>query len=426
MSSANKFLDSLINYERNTTVNYKFKLDRFRSFLQSIGNPQKNLKNCILIAGTKGKGSTAAFLDSALRACRLKTGLYTSPHIFSLRERIKVNGKEIPQRDLDRLVNKIKKPARKFNITFFEAMTAVGFLYFLEKRLDYTILEVGLGGRLDATNVVKPTVTVITRIGYDHINILGKTLKKIAHEKAGIIHSGSYVVLSQQRPAALKAIKNKIQTAKTKYFDTAKEIRIIKTKTDITGSLFTIQNKGKYGIKLLGKHQIENACTAIGVLSYLQSKDRRITEKCIKNGLKNTQILARCQIISKNPVIIVDGAHNPESVSALYQIIYNIIKRKVIIIFGSSQGKLVKEMLKILSPVTEQFILTQSKNLRHIPVSELADILKPYKIPFVITNSVKKAVEKEMELAKRKTPLIITGSFYVASEALKIFRKSSL
>jgi dihydrofolate synthase / folylpolyglutamate synthase len=421
VSSANKFLDSLIDYERNIAVNYKFKLDRFRGFLQSIGSPQEKLKNCILIAGTKGKGSTAAFLDSALRACGLKTGLYTSPHIFSASERIKFSGREISHNDLLCLVNKIKSPARKFDITYFEAMTAMAFLHFLEKKPDYTILEVGLGGRLDATNVVTPLISVITRIGYDHTNILGKTLTRIAREKAEIIHSRSFVVISQQRPTALKVIKNKVRTTNSKYFDTAKEISIIKAKTDITGSVFTIKNKGRFGIRLLGKHQIENACTAIGVLSFLQSKDSRITENCVKEGLKNTQMLARCQIISKNPLIIVDGAHNPESVSALNQVIHNIIRKKVVVIFGSSQGKLVKEMFKILSPVTEQFILTQSENPRHIPVSELADILKPFKIPFITTKSVKKAVEKGMELAKRKTPLIITGSFYVASETLKIF-----
>jgi len=422
VSSAENFLASLIDFERNTKVNYEFKLDRFRSFLHSIKDPQDKLNNVIIIAGTKGKGSTAAFIDSALRACQLKTGLYTSPHIFSARERIKFNGGKISQNDLSRLVNKIKSQARKFDITYFEAMTAIAFLFFLEKKPDYTILEVGLGGRLDATNVVKPIVSVITRIGYDHTNILGKTLTKIAREKTGIIKSKAFVVISAQRPSALKIIKQKIRKTKNRYCETEKEFEVSSIVNNIKGSRFTIRNKGDFETKMLGNHQIENALNAIAVLSYLKEKDLRITDTGVKLGIKTAQIPARCQIISKNPLIIVDGAHNPESAQALYKVINDIIKRKAIVVFGASQGKSVKEMFRILVPITEKIILTQSINPRHIAASQLAEILAQYKIPFITTNSVKMAIKQGLKLANKKTPLVITGSFYVASEALKILK----
>jgi dihydrofolate synthase/folylpolyglutamate synthase len=430
--SAERFLNSLINYERSKTFDYNFKLRNFQKFLDSIGNPERRLSNVILIAGTKGKGSTAAFIESALRASGLKTGLYTSPHIFSIKERIKVNNIEIAPKDLDRLTGKIKLQAKRFDITFFEAITAIAFLYFIGKKTDYTVLEVGLGGRLDATNVVTPKVSVITRIGYDHTDLLGKTLGKISREKAGIIHPESFVVIAKQRPTALKVIKDKIRECKNNYIESEKAFKVKNIRTSISGTEFSVTNirigfpvlskpvsgKRKYKIKLIGKHQVENTCTALAVLQYLQKQDQRITGKGITFGLESADILARSQIISKNPTIIIDGAHNPESILALCDVIHNIIKKKVII-FGSSQGKLVEKMIKILAPVTSKFILTQSTNPRAIPSSEIAKIIKPSKIPLVVTKSVFEALKQ----VPQNEPFIVTGSFYVASEALMILEK---
>lgn len=360
-----------------------------------------------------------------MRVCGLKTGLFTSPHIISLRERIRVNGKEIPEKDLNRLVNKIRPQTKKFNITFFEAVTAVAFLYFLEKKIEYTVLEVGLGGRLDATNVTHPKISVITKIGYDHTEILGKTLTKIAKEKAGIIHPGSYVVLSSQKPSVLKALKEKIKTTKNKYCDTTRYGQIKNVKTDLTGSEFTIERRavsGRFRINFVGEHQIENARTALATLLFIKEQDSRITTDGIKKGFERARISARCQIVSKEPLIIVDGAHNPESTKSLSDVIKNIIKQKVIIIFGSSQGKLVKDMFKTLAPVTKQFILTQSENPRALPSEELALILKEFTVPYKTTKSLTNAIKLGLASQEGKTPLVITGSFYVASEALIVLK----
>jgi dihydrofolate synthase/folylpolyglutamate synthase len=285
-----------------------------------------------------------------------------------------------------------------------------------------------LGGRLDATNVVKPKVSIITKIGYDHTNLLGKTLTKISQEKAGIIHPSSFVVIAEQRPAALKIIKARIKLTKSNSLEVAKAIKVKEIKTDLTGTKFYIKNMGRYKINLIGRHQIENACTALAVLFYLQKQDQRISDIGIRLGLQAAHILARCQIVSEKPFIMVDGAHNPESVRALYHVIRDIIKKKVIIVFGASQGKLVKNMFKILTPVAKQFILTQSENPRSIPSSELANTLKPLGIPFKTTNSVSEALKiyhrNHLKSPKLFSYLVITGSFYVASEAIMYLKKS--
>ncbi len=426
---AYNFLNSLINYERQVSPYYDFKLDKFRKFLESFDNPQDKLSNVIIIAGTKGKGSTATFIESALRGCGLKTGLYISPHILSIRERIKFCGQNISENDFVQLVQQIKEKAQKSDITFFEAVTAVAFLYFQKKKPDYTILEVGLGGRLDATNVVNPLMSVITRIGYDHTDILGKTLAKIAYEKAGIIHPNSYVVLSRQRPSALRVLLKTIKENHCQYCQADKIVKITYIKTDLSGSSFLVKlpsqkKKIKFHISVIGKHQIENVQTVLGVLNYLKTRDQRITCIGIKQGLSKSQILCRVQVVSRNPLIIVDGAHNPESIQALVTVVKSIIKKKAIIIFGSSRGKLIKTMFRDLVPIAKTFVLTQSQNPRHIPATELALNLKPFSISYTVIPTVKSAIQEALNLNPRgKYPIIITGSFYVASEALQVFGK---
>lgn len=425
----NKFLNSLINYEKLVKYDYNFKLVNFKHFLKSIGSPEQNLKNVILIAGTKGKGSTATFIESCLRACGLKTALFTSPHLVSIQERIKVNNKPISQQDIDRLVNKIKPQVEKYKITFFEAMTAIAFLYFLEKQVDYTILEVGLGGRLDATNVVNPQVAVITRIGFDHLNLLGRTLEKIAQEKAGIIHPQSFVVISKQKSSALKSIINKIKENKNQYYYIPEKITIKEMKSNLEGCKFTFLEQNQiaktYQIRVIGKHQIENALTAWAVLNYLKKHEVCITEQGIKKGLAKAHPLGRCQIITQQPLIIIDSAHNPESAQSLYYIIHDIIKQKVIIVYGSSEGKLVSRILDILSPLTKRLILTQSQNPRRIPIEKLAKMCRQKSLSYQISDTVKDAIKLAKHLSKNKIPIIITGSFYIAGEALTYFKNKA-
>ncbi|MDH5186172.1 MAG: bifunctional folylpolyglutamate synthase/dihydrofolate synthase [candidate division WOR-3 bacterium] len=419
------FLDSLINYERTASPYYDFKLERFRNLLKDLGNPQEKLKNVILVAGTKGKGSVCHFLESALDNCGLRTGHFTKPHLFSVCERVRVSKQPIGKIDFARLIAKIKSKVIKHKCTYFEAITALAFLYFLENDLDYTILEVGLGGRLDSTNVTEPIVSVITRIGLDHTEVLGDSISKIASEKSAIIHNQAYVVCSQQRPMALKIIKKRVLETDSKLFLMGRDLKIENEKVSIEGCRFTAKLDNKrvnFDIPVLGRHQIENAATGLGVLQRLMAFDKRINWDRIIQGFKQVKIPARCQIVRDKPMIIVDVAHNPDSALALAETIQEILVKDVTLIFGASKEKLVKEMLKILSPITKRVILTRAKSPRAYDPKDLAELIEPYSISFQLTKSVKEAIGEMVKTTSKDELVVITGSFYVAGEALKFIK----
>ncbi len=422
---ANRFLDSLINYERTVPAYNDFKLERFKNLLEDLGDPHKKLKNVILVAGTKGKGSVCHFLESTLHICGLKTGLFSKPHLLSIRERIKVLTKPIPEADFSRLVIKIKAKVKKHRCTFFEAITAITFLYFLENDLDYTILEVGLGGRLDSTNVTEPIISVITLIGFDHTEVLGDSLSKIATEKAAIIHNNGYIVSSKQKPIAINVIKNRIKNTNSQLFLIGRDLNISREKLSINGSKFRIncdKAEREFSITVLGKHQIANAATTIGVLQRLMTLDKRINWNGILQGFKKAQIPARCQIVSQKPLIMIDVAHNPDSALALFKTIRKIFNKDIALIFGSSKEKLVNKMLKILLPITNKVILTKADSPRAYDPKNIAQLIKPYSIPFQITESVKEAIGEALKIASKNEMIVITGSFFVAGEALQILK----
>lgn len=422
--NAQKFLNSLINYEQWKSPYYDFKLDKFRKFLKELNNPQDRLNNVVLIAGTKGKGSTGFLLESALNSCGLKTGYFTKPHLTSICERIRIFGRPISKKDFANLVSEIKPLARKHKITFFEAITAMAFLYFLRKDLDYTIFEVGLGGRLDATNLVNPVVSVITRIGYDHIEILGRTLSKIAKEKAGIIRKDGYVVSSAQEPNALKVILDKVREQDAQLFLIGQNLKATNKKISQAGVSFRAAGK-TFFIPALGGHQIANGLTALGVLLKLKSFDSRITWTGVIKGFKTVKIPGRCQLISLKDGrdLILDVGHNPESSLALREVLEKIFKAKAILIFGASQGKLIKQMVKILAPVAERFILTQSNSPRAVSAKELEKIVKPFKVAYQVIPNVGGALKKALEIDAQSSLIAVTGSFYVAGEALEWLEK---
>ncbi|MEO0083349.1 MAG: cyanophycin synthetase, partial [candidate division WOR-3 bacterium] len=239
--------------------------------------------------------------------------------------------------------------------------------------------------------------------------------------KAGIIHPKSYVVIAQQRPSALKVIKKRIKKFGNDFCEVNKRVKVKNLKISLSGTAFDTDKFGKIKLAVLGKHQVENCSTALAVFDYLKTLDPRITIEKIKPGIASVQIPARCQIVNYKPITIIDGAHNPESCQALSEVINELVKTKVLIIFGASLGKLVTQMFKILAPIAREFILTQSQNPRHLPVSALAKLLAPYKIPYRLSNSVSSAI-KLAEAQPKRQPIVITGSFYVAGEALRFIR----
>ncbi|MDD5431704.1 MAG: bifunctional folylpolyglutamate synthase/dihydrofolate synthase [Candidatus Omnitrophica bacterium] len=428
-----KYLESFINYEKIAAYPYKesLKLERIREFLSAIGSPQKSLK-AIHVAGSKGKGSTCAFISYILREAGYKVGLYTSPHLSDFRERIRilsfksqVSGFKcfegmISKLDLSRLVSKLKPAIEEYNkssqygpLSFFEVYTAVAFVYFKEKKVDFVVLETGLGGRLDATNVVDPLACAITPISYEHTQKLGNTLREIASEKAGIIKSFKFqvsgfklpVVTAPQKEEAMKVIRNKCKETGAKLLVADK--RIFEEDPDLK-------------INLLGEHQLINASVAVGVIEALRGYGISIGVNSIRSGLFNTVWPGRCEVISKNPQIVLDGAQNIASAGVLKETIKKYFNyNKLILVLGISNDKDIKGICSKLNSLADRVIVTKANNPRAAMPIDLAKNFSNKKI--LLSDSVKEAVKLAITQAKNNDLILITGSLFVVGEARELY-----
>jgi|TARA_Y100000310_G_scaffold186388_1_gene186536 dihydrofolate synthase/folylpolyglutamate synthase len=366
---------------------FKLGLKRIKVLLKKLGNPEKKLK-CIHVAGTNGKGSVCAMLSSILQDAHYKVGMYTSPHLKKFNERIRINKKLIADKDIVRLYSKVKP-----NVTdqsFFEITTAMAFLYFKEKNVDFAILEVGLGGRLDATNVVKPLISIITNIDYEHTKNLGNTLEKIAYEKAGIIKKNVPVVTAAEgiALAAIKKVSNK------------------------NNSELVIVNKDK-NLKLnnlRGQFQIQNAAIAAKAIEKLNN--HKINKKNIINGLKNAKWPGRFQFINKNTLI--ECAHNPNGFKILIKELKNLKYKKLILVLGFSDDKDIQKISGMIKPIASRIIITKSKNER---AAEPELIKKYFKKP-IILKSPKKALNYAKKIAKKEDLILVTGSIFLVGELM--------
>jgi dihydrofolate synthase/folylpolyglutamate synthase len=416
----NKILYSLINYERDKAKYQEFKLEKFKNFLKEISHPEEKLSNVILIAGTKGKGSTATMLSNCLTACGIKTGLFTSPHLLSWRERIRINNQMIPTREFCEIFSNILPLIKEHKLTFFETLTAIAFLYFLREKTEWTVLEVGLGGRLDATNVVSPRIAIITRIGFDHTELLGETLTAIAREKAGIIHPNSTVVTFHQTPEVLAVIKKQAKENESKVV-TENLIDRSSIRLNKFGSSFKMKGEEiPFFLPLLGAHQIENVELVLAALSEIKREEKRVSWEKVREGLKRVYIPARCELISSQPPIMIDCAHNPDSAFALKEVIEKILRKRALFVFGVARDKKVEEMLEILSPVGRYFF-TQARHPRALPIEVLASYGKKLNLKFCAKKNVAQAIKTALA-NQGKEILVITGSFYVVGEALRFFK----
>ena len=418
-----EYLDSFVNYER---IGYKsrrlFNLERMRALAQVFGNPQ-DIYPSIHIAGTKGKGSTASFISGILREANIKVGLYTSPHLTDPRERIRINNEMISEDDFAHHAGEIKKMLEgsklAFRPTYFEIFTILAFNYFKTQKIDFGVIEVGLGGRLDATNIVKPLVSVMTPVSYDHTNILGNSLKKIAGEKTGIIKKGCIVISAPQEESVLKAILKKCKSAGARLTLVGKDIVFREKQCNSRKETFDIRLvQGKYEnctIHLLGRHQIVNATTAVGVAEALKKKGVKISRINIKNGLEKTQNPGRCEIISRKPYIVLDGAQNRASAKALADTVKrNFEFEHLILILGISKGKDVKGIAGELAPLAKAIILTKA----NIERAEDPHLIKKFITGenVTLTDSVKEALGKAKKEASGKDLILVTGSFFVTGE----------
>lgn len=430
------YLESFINYEKIPAYPYKesLKLERISGFLDLIGNPQNSLK-CLHIAGTKGKGSTCSFLTYILREAGYRVGLYTSPHLFDFRERIRIliplqerrntisdfEGL-IAQEELAALTNKLRPQIDKYNeysaygpLSFFEVYTALAFVYFKEQKIDFAVLETGLGGRLDATNAVNALICCITPISYEHTEKLGNTLKEIAGEKAGIIKSKKAIVITApQQEEALHVLMDKCTEVGAKLF---------KVGSDITyqGSNNSFKVKGICGeytdlrIKLIGEHQLANAALAIGALEALSFYGFKISADAIRAGLYNTLWPGRCEIISKAPLVVLDGAQNIASAKALRQAIKDKFEyEKMILVLGISSDKDIAGICKELFDLADEIILTKADNPRATNPQKLAEHFSGKHTH--ITKDVNEAKDLAKKIAKKEDLILVTGSLFVVGE----------
>ena len=421
-----RYLETFVNYEKLSSYPYQeaLNLKRVQDFLDLIQNPERSLR-FIHVAGTKGKGSTCAFIAYILREAGFKIGLYTSPHLEDFRERIRILSPGIassrsallamtddfegmiPKRKLAGLVDKLKPAIEKYNrisasgaLSFFEACTILALVYFKGEKIDFAVLETGLGGRLDATNVVTPLVSVVTPISYEHMDKLGRTLKKIASEKAGIIKSNSIVICAPQKKEALEVIKNKCKKEGAK--------------------LIKVTNSGRLRIRLIGAHQLMNAAVASTAVNALKEYGIKVGIDSVRKGLYNTLWPGRCEIMARKPLVVLDGAQNAASAAVLKKAVKEKFRySRLILILGASNDKDIKGIAGELCDLADKVILTRADN----PRAADPDILAGYfrKKDKYITESVVKAMALAGKLAKKEDLILITGSLFVVGEARKLF-----
>jgi len=433
------YLASYTDYEvvprlAHNAANYD--LRRVEELLSRLNNPHLKAKS-VHIAGTNGKGSVAAMIASALTFSGYTTGLYTSPHLHTWRERIRVNGELISESELTALVEELRPEVEAVNqraaygrLTTFELLTTLAFVHFVAKAADFQVLEVGLGGKFDATNVINPEVSVITSISLDHAEVLGNSLAEIAAEKAGIIKPGSVVITSPQLDEAARVIEDTCFSC---------GVQLIRVGSDVTWQSlgFTtnqqrLQVVGRLGsyelsIPLLGQHQLANAATAVAALEILAMKGFNISRDSIADGLARVSWPGRLQIISHSPLIVVDGAHNPDAARRLRESLEQYFNfERVILIIGASDDKDIAGVVSELAPISNKVIVTRSHHPRTMaPVSIVTEFAE-YGVEAQVADDVSSVLSKTLALAGERDLICVAGSLFVVAEAIEwVTRHSS-
>ena len=424
-----EFLSGLADYEKAPPASMRegnYDLRRMEELLHQLGNPHRG-RATVHIAGTKGKGSTACMVAGVLTAAGFNTGLFTSPHLFSWQERIALNGKKITQKDFVRVVETIKPYVSDLNrrahygeLTTFEALTTMAFAYFNIKRAAIQVLEVGMGGRLDSTNVADGDVCIITSISLDHMRMLGDTVGKIAAEKAGIIKPGSTVISAPQPAEAAGVITARCRELKAKLVLTGNDYSWERIRGDYSGqdiSLKTPQREYKLRLPLLGDYQMENAACAVAAVEALQSAGFKIRYRDIVDGMGRVNWPARLQVLAIDPLLVIDGAHNVYSLSGMAKSVKKYFKyRKLIAIFGASSDKDIEGMARELAGVADQIILTASSHPRAAAPHVLEQAFARSGVSVIAAASTREALSAALESADKKDLILATGSLFLAAE----------
>ncbi len=418
-----KSLDYLYGLEKFGMI---FGLTQVERILQATGNPHKEIQS-IHVGGTNGKGSTAAMMSSILQKEGYRVGLYTSPHLIRFTERIKVNGKEIAKEEVTALTEWMRKEIETAGIvspfTFFDFTTAMALHYFKQKLVDLAVLEVGLGGRLDSTNVVDPLVSVITNVAKDHEEHLGKTILKIAREKAGIIKKGRPLITAVTQPHVLRLFSRVCQENGTSLLRVGKEFRYTRGEDGDFNYEGLHRKLWSVHVNLKGDHQVINAATAFGVMEVLEDLGYRVSTDAMIEGVREVEWPGRLEMVSSSPGVVLDGAHNPAGALVLKEALEKEFQfQRLILLIGIMKDKDIQSMLHLLGPLADHIILTRPHTNRAAPPLLLKRMLGRSGKRAEIVEDLSEAIERGLSLIKKEDLLCITGSLYTVGEARAYFR----
>lgn len=429
-----KYQQCLEYLEKIQSLGIKFGLDNVRTLLSSLGNPHQKYPS-VLVAGSNGKGSVCAMLVQILSLHNYKVGLYTSPHLVLAEERIRVGKNLIPSDCFCRLLSLLKDQIEQLieekklshPPTFFEIMTCLAFLYFREQEVDMAVLEVGMGGRFDATNVVNPALSVITTVSMEHKEFLGESLPQIAFEKAGIIKPGVEVVCGVENPEAYATIKKRAQEVGAPFygvFEKGKEWHAYRGSSGYSFEYRSGSHTYRFTPSLSGEHQGKNASIAVAASERLNQTWRLEKEKIIQ-GIESTTWEARLEVISRTPFILLDGAHNEEGTLALKAHIQNFVPQPRVLVFAIMKNKDIETVADILFPLAEQVILTRFPFRKSASPRQIQQRTIRYQDRILLEPEVKKAILQAVHRAGKGGAVIITGSLFLAGEVKKQFPRGN-
>ncbi|WP_461489464.1 bifunctional folylpolyglutamate synthase/dihydrofolate synthase [Pontibacter sp. HJ8] len=410
-------------FQRIGNAAFKKSLDNIIALCDALGQPQHQFKS-VHVAGTNGKGSSSHMLAAVLQSAGYRTGLYTSPHLKSFTERIRVDGKELPQDYLIRFVEEHKSLFEQVQPSFFEMTVALAFRYFADQQVDVAVIEVGLGGRLDSTNIIQPEVSLITNIGLDHQNLLGDTLEAIAGEKAGIIKPHTPAVISTKQPDIAHVFEQKAKQEQAPLYFATDHIQVKLLEQDLEGQVFEVYREGQLWLKALeidlaGSYQQYNLPGVLQTLTLLQERGYTLSEKAIREGIGHakglTGLKGRWQVISQNPLTICDTGHNVDGIKQILAQLQSLNPKQVHLVFGAVNDKDVTSILQLL-PKQYRYYFCQAHIPRALPVAELLEKAAEVGLQGHAFATVTEAIEAARQKAAPDEVIFIGGSTFVVAE----------
>jgi dihydrofolate synthase / folylpolyglutamate synthase len=419
-----------MNYEQATlflesrvALGWKLGLESMQEMLAELGNPERSLR-FIHIAGTNGKGSVAAMLESVFRAAGYRTGLYTSPHLVDIRERIRLNGLMISKRQLAAVVDRIRPAVEKFQATYFETLTAAALLFFADQQTDIVCLEVGLGGRLDATNVIVPDVSVITSISFDHTEHLGGTLAEIAAEKAGIIKAGVPCIIGDLPTEAKEVVEQKCRLQKAPMIAALQEFAVSICRQVPGKMTLDIQGSSPLAVPVRvafnGQHQAKNVAVVIAACEQLRRAGWRFSSEDFQKGMRKTRWPGRFEIVHTHPTVILDVAHNAAAIAELIALLIKFFANwKIVFVIGLLKDKDIQTISRQIAAIAHAVQPVEAQSPRAFPAAELAQCFFGLVVTILAPGTVAEGVEAVWRMADEQTLICITGSHFVVGEALQ-------